>query len=75
MAIELVALMMKKTLLLPQNPTWQLLSLAPRNPRASFQVDPNASALSHHHPPALFLVGQFQIERLQSACNEYLLKP
>jgi hypothetical protein len=36
--IASAALMMKKTLLLLKNP-WQLLSLAPHNPRAS-QIDP-----------------------------------
>jgi hypothetical protein len=34
MAIEVAALMMNKTLLLHKNP-WQLLSIAPHNPRAS----------------------------------------
>ncbi len=37
--------MMKKTLLLFKNP-WQLLSLAPHNPRAS-QVDPMKFPLKH----------------------------
>jgi hypothetical protein len=38
LGIASAALMIKKTLLLLKNP-WQLLSLAPHNPRAS-QVDP-----------------------------------
>jgi len=67
-AIGIAAVRMKKTL---RENRWQFLS-------RSSQVEPNtvpsrASDLSAISlpptPPAHFLVGKFQIERLQSACT------
>jgi len=61
---------MKKTLLLRENP-WQFLSRSSQvepNTIPSQASDPIAISLPPT-PPAHFLVGQFQIERLQCACT------